>query len=179
MPWCEHCRWSKAHKILFEICWYFRLALLDACMFAQLAAHNSLQGVAGGWRGKIIILHSEFQIWPPFQFSFYLFVFLQIKGFLGVFAHLLTKCLNVPPDCVGFWGSSWRKDWRNVRFDRLMETKSWALSQQSDDGKVMVFFKNNINTMPYPWVVAKFVFCSVTQYCLLNKIHFTWFFFSF
>lgn len=58
---------------------------------------------------------------------------------------------------------------------------SWALSQQSDGGKVMVFvffvFCFFLNTMPYPWVVAKFVFCSVTQYCLLNKVHFAWFFF--
>lgn len=157
-----------------------------ACMLKQLAAHHSLQAcpALNTSEGRWLMAQRDHNLFINsfkfgFHFSFPLFIFVckskALRGCLFTFwqnawmSRLAVWDFEDPVDETWTGGIFGLTDW----WKRL----SWALSQQSDDGKVMVFvfFK----TMPYPWVVAKFVLCSVTQYCLLNKIHFTWFFFFF
>lgn len=159
--------------LIFLFCSYW-----FAYMLAHLAAHNSLQAcpalnTSGG--GGVTPIVSNL----AYHFSFPLFILSANQRLWGDVCSPFGKMLECPAWLCGILRiqstrrgleecSVWPTD-GNVCLEHFLSSqmvvKLWSF-----------FFFFFLNTMPYPWVVAKFVFCSVTQYCLLNKVHFTCFF---
>lgn len=185
MPWYEHCKWSCAQKYILK-CMIFLFCLWFIRMLTPCSTHN-------------IHFREPVQHWTHIRrsrvdgsvgsCSYMTYVCFQ-PGSISVFPYFVCK-LKAFRGCLFTFGqNAWmshmavcdledpvREMWtlRMFGLTEWWKRFSWALSQQSDDREDMVFsffFLNDALSL----ICCKVCICSVTQYCLWNKVHFTVFF---